>query len=32
MAIPGGPGAYVSTGIEHDEAGHPHYEPELHAR
>ena len=30
MAIPGGPGAYVSTGIEHDEAGHPHYEPELH--
>jgi 2-oxoglutarate ferredoxin oxidoreductase subunit alpha len=30
MAIPGGPGAYVSTGIEHDEAGNPHYEPELH--
>ncbi|MEX0992688.1 MAG: 2-oxoacid:acceptor oxidoreductase subunit alpha [Solirubrobacterales bacterium] len=30
MAVPGGPGAYVSTGIEHDEAGHPHYEPELH--
>jgi 2-oxoglutarate ferredoxin oxidoreductase subunit alpha len=30
MSIPGGPGAYVSTGIEHDEAGHPHYEPELH--
>jgi 2-oxoglutarate ferredoxin oxidoreductase subunit alpha len=31
MAVPGGPGAYVSTGIEHDEAGNPHYEPELHA-
>ena len=31
MAMPGGPGAYVSTGIEHDEAGNPHYEPELHA-
>ena len=30
MAVPGGPGAYVSTGIEHDEAGNPHYEPELH--
>jgi 2-oxoglutarate ferredoxin oxidoreductase subunit alpha len=30
MAIPGGQGAYVSTGIEHDEAGNPHYEPELH--
>ena len=30
MAVPGGPGAHVSTGIEHDEAGHPHYEPELH--
>jgi 2-oxoglutarate/2-oxoacid ferredoxin oxidoreductase subunit alpha len=30
MTIPGGPGAYVSTGIEHDEAGHPRYEPELH--
>jgi 2-oxoglutarate ferredoxin oxidoreductase subunit alpha len=30
MAVPGGPGAYVSTGIEHDEAGRPHYEPELH--
>ena len=30
MAIPGGHGAYVSTGIEHDEAGNPHYEPELH--
>jgi len=30
MAIPGGRGAYVSTGIEHDEAGNPHYEPELH--
>ena len=23
MAVPGGPGAYVSTGIEHDEAGQP---------
>lgn len=32
MAVPGEPGAYVSTGIEHDEAGHPHYEPELHTR
>jgi 2-oxoglutarate ferredoxin oxidoreductase subunit alpha len=31
MAVPGGPGAYVSTGIEHDEGGNPHYEPELHA-
>jgi len=31
MAVPGGPGAYVSTGIEHDEAGNPHYEPELHS-
>jgi 2-oxoglutarate ferredoxin oxidoreductase subunit alpha len=30
MAVPGAPGAYVSTGIEHDEAGNPHYEPELH--
>jgi 2-oxoglutarate/2-oxoacid ferredoxin oxidoreductase subunit alpha len=30
MAVPGGRGAYVSTGIEHDEAGNPHYEPELH--
>jgi 2-oxoglutarate ferredoxin oxidoreductase subunit alpha len=30
MAIPGDRGAYVSTGIEHDEAGNPHYEPELH--
>ena len=30
MAVPGGPGAYVSTGIEHDEAGNPRYEPELH--
>jgi 2-oxoglutarate ferredoxin oxidoreductase subunit alpha len=30
MAIPGERGAYVSTGIEHDEAGNPHYEPELH--
>jgi 2-oxoglutarate ferredoxin oxidoreductase subunit alpha len=30
MAIPGAPGAYVSTGIEHDELGHPGYTPELH--
>jgi 2-oxoglutarate ferredoxin oxidoreductase subunit alpha len=30
MAVPGSAGAYVSTGIEHDEAGNPHYEPELH--
>jgi 2-oxoglutarate ferredoxin oxidoreductase subunit alpha len=30
MTVPGAPGAYVSTGIEHDEAGNPHYEPELH--
>ncbi|MFY9488007.1 MAG: 2-oxoacid:acceptor oxidoreductase subunit alpha [Solirubrobacterales bacterium] len=30
MSIPGAPGAYVSTGIEHDELGHPGYTPELH--
>ena len=30
MAIPGTPGAYVSTGIEHDEMGHPGYTGELH--
>jgi 2-oxoglutarate ferredoxin oxidoreductase subunit alpha len=30
MSAPGARGAYVSTGIEHDEAGNPHYEPELH--
>jgi 2-oxoglutarate/2-oxoacid ferredoxin oxidoreductase subunit alpha len=30
MSVPGAGGAYVSTGIEHDEAGNPHYEPELH--
>ncbi len=30
MSVPGARGAYVSTGIEHDEAGNPHYEPELH--
>jgi 2-oxoglutarate ferredoxin oxidoreductase subunit alpha len=30
MSIPGSAGAYVSTGIEHDEVGHPRYEPELH--
>lgn len=29
MSIPGGPGAYVSTGIEHDEVGHPQYAPEI---
>lgn len=30
MAVPGAPGAYVSTGIEHDELGHPGYTPEIH--
>lgn len=30
MAIPGEPGAYVSTGIEHDELGHPVYTADLH--
>lgn len=30
MALPGGPGAYVSTGIEHDEFGHPAYTAERH--
>ncbi|HEV7918858.1 MAG TPA: transketolase C-terminal domain-containing protein, partial [Solirubrobacterales bacterium] len=30
MAVPGAAGAYVSTGIEHDEHGHPGYTPELH--
>lgn len=30
MSAPGAPGAYVSTGIEHDELGHPGYTPELH--
>lgn len=30
MAVPGAPGAYVSTGIEHDELGHPGYTPALH--
>lgn len=30
MSIPGQPGAYVSTGIEHDELGHPGYTAELH--
>lgn len=30
MSIPGKPGAYVSTGIEHDEHGHPGYTPQLH--
>jgi 2-oxoglutarate ferredoxin oxidoreductase subunit alpha len=30
MAIPGGPGAYVSTGIEHDEIGHPAYTAATH--
>lgn len=30
MATPGTPGAYVSTGIEHDEVGHPIYTAEMH--
>jgi 2-oxoglutarate ferredoxin oxidoreductase subunit alpha len=31
MGIPGEPGGqYVSTGIEHDEWGHPGYTPEIH--
>lgn len=30
MSQPGEPGAYVSTGIEHDELGHPGYTAELH--
>lgn len=30
MAVPGSPGAYVSTGIEHDEMGHPAYTAEIH--
>ena len=29
MSVPGGKGAYVSTGIEHDAGGNPQYEPEL---
>lgn len=32
MSIPGSPGAYVSTGIEHDEFGHPGYTAELHEK
>lgn len=32
MSTPGTPGAYVSTGIEHDELGHPGYTAELHQR
>ncbi|MFT4049778.1 MAG: 2-oxoacid:acceptor oxidoreductase subunit alpha [Solirubrobacterales bacterium] len=32
MSIPGQPGAYVSTGIEHDELGHPGYTAELHQK
>ena len=31
MSIPGtGSPSYVATGLEHDEAGHPNYEPEDH--
>jgi 2-oxoglutarate ferredoxin oxidoreductase subunit alpha len=30
MSRPGEPGAYVSTGIEHDELGHPVYTGDLH--
>lgn len=30
MPIPGTPGSYVSTGIEHNEQGHPAYTPEIH--
>lgn len=30
MSVPGAAGAYVSTGIEHDELGHPGYTPALH--
>ncbi len=30
ISTPGEPGAYVSTGIEHDEIGHPAYTPEIH--
>jgi 2-oxoglutarate ferredoxin oxidoreductase subunit alpha len=30
MSTPGEPGAYVSTGIEHDELGHPAYTAERH--
>jgi 2-oxoglutarate ferredoxin oxidoreductase subunit alpha len=30
ISTPGTPGAYVSTGIEHDEIGHPAYTPEIH--
>ncbi len=30
MPIPGAPGAYVSTGIEHDEQGHPSYTADVH--
>ena len=30
MAVPAAPGAYVSTGIEHDEAGTRTTSPELH--
>jgi 2-oxoglutarate ferredoxin oxidoreductase subunit alpha len=32
MSTPGEPGAYVSTGIEHDELGHPAYTAELHQK
>lgn len=30
VGIPGAPGAYVSTGIEHDELGHPAYTADVH--
>jgi 2-oxoglutarate ferredoxin oxidoreductase subunit alpha len=30
ISTPGSPGAYVSTGIEHDEIGHPAYTAEIH--
>lgn len=30
MPIPGTPGSYVSTGIEHDEQGHPSYTGDMH--
>ncbi len=30
MAIPGGPGAYSAEGLEHDEEGHPNWDPDNH--
>lgn len=30
MSIPGRPGAYTAEGLEHDEAGHPNWNPENH--